>query len=149
MTTQKKMDARVREKLYGLLPFSTKATREFTPAMYTSDDFPRAYRPVFKIRPFNKEEIVEARTLLKEMQSGKVDIDKEDQLNDLSRKIVVGWSNLYDCGTGNEIEYKADDNGGAGQDLYDSIPTTAKAHILIEAVKISGLVDTAKLGLKS
>lgn len=144
MSEKRIMDQETREKLYGLLPFSKKSTSEYKPSLY-GEDISDEYKPIFSIRPFSRDEVKEAKKVLKEIEKS----EKEDDLGNLSRKAVVGWKHLYDVGTGDEIEYVQDPEGGADKELYEIIPVTLKAMILVEAIKISGLLDLSKLGLKS
>ena len=71
----------------------------------------------------------------------------EEEINNLSRVVIKGWQNFYDSGTGEEIEYKADINGGADKDIWDSIPENVRATILQKAMSISGLVYLEQVGL--
>jgi hypothetical protein len=146
MAEKRIMDEATKEKLHGLLPFSTKATINYTPEFYKEAEVPEEFRPVFVLRPYARDEVKNARKVLTSVE--KDEVQKEDNFIELSRKVVVGWNNLYDVGNGEEIEYVQDSTGGACKEIYDNIPTPVKAAILIQAVKISGLFDLAKLGLK-
>jgi len=146
MAEKRVMDEETKKKMHGLLPFSTKSTIKYTPEVY-GDDVPEDFKPVFTIRPYSREEVKGARKILGSITDNNV--EKEDELNEWSRKVVVGWENLYDAGSGEEIEYVQDSTGGADKELYDVLPVTVKALILVQAVKISGLLDLSKLGLKS
>lgn len=148
--TKRVMDEETRKKLEGLLPFSVKSTTEFTPSSI-GEDIPEEYRPVFSIRPFNREEMRSATTIFKglsnDSESG--DLEKEDKLAECSRKVVMGWKNLFDVGTGEEIEYTQDVNGGADKEKFEMITPDMKASILVESVRISGLLNLSKVGLTS
>lgn len=154
MATQKKrvMDAETRKKLYGFLPFSKEATIEYTPEVFNKEELGE-YTPVFIIRPFKKEEINKARSVISQIASVKEeDKEKAEELenkaSNYARLVIVDWKNVFDLGSGEEIKFECDDKGSLKEELYNDIPNTVKGLILAEAMKISGLIDITRLGLR-
>jgi hypothetical protein len=139
----------VKAALIGVAPFSTSQTMDFTPAVYMrkdadgSDIIPVEARPVFVIRPFSKGERDAAIKL-------SADVEKADsvEISEHCRKIVKGWRNLFDAGTGEDIPFKADALGICERELWESIPPMIRGAIFTRCIVISGLMFGDKLGLK-
>lgn len=139
----------VRRELLGLVPFSVSSTDEFTPPMFLKKNvsgeclIPEEFRPVFKIRCFSVEE---KRNVTKMLINIK-DIP-EEQVRESTRIVVVGWKNLFDAGSGEEIVFKAASDGGADPVQFSGIPASVAGSLLFHASKISGIIDAEKLGLR-
>jgi hypothetical protein len=139
---ERKLTEELREKMLGNLPFSVNATKWITPEKFK--DIEEEFRPSFEVKAFNKTEATQAKKYFSDIKNA-----KEDAVIDLLRKKVVNWKNVFDVGTGLEIIYKADDtNGGCDKELFSSLPSIIIGDILWQVTKISGLLDTDKLGLK-
>ncbi len=143
----------VRKALISKVPFSVSATIEYTPPTYltkTKDaqgndlDYviPEEYRPVFTLRSFTK---IEMDTIKKNITTNKS--PDERYIRDITRKVIVGWANLFDAGSMQDIEYKSDTTGGCDKDLWDMIPLQVVSEILTYVSQISGLLPTERVGL--
>lgn len=150
------MDEDLRKKLHGLAPFSIKSTTKYTPPIY-GEDIPEEFRPIFYIRPYSRAEIKSAKKVLAEISKSEEKIASmtaeesealEESIYELARKVVMNWDRFYDAGSGSMIPYESDINGGVDKELFYLIPSTIVGMILAEAVKISGMIDISKLGLK-
>ena len=137
----RRLSEETRQQLLGLLPFSVGSTIEFTPERFGGVE--EEFRPGYTIRGFTQEESTKVKKLLRNVKDA-----NEEELNEYARMIVMGWKNIFDTGTFEEIEYKADPAGGCDKDLFKIFPDTTKGDILFYGVKISGLIDPEKLGLK-
>jgi hypothetical protein len=142
---ERKMSLELREKLLGSLPFSVNASLWYSPAKYK--DVEEEFRPSFEIKSFTKEEFIKAKKLLQDVKNA-----KEETLNEMVRKKIINWKNVFDLGTLEEICYKSDDaavNGGCDKVQFESIPPIIVGDLFFNIAKISGLIDMDKLGLKS
>ena len=131
----------IREQMLGLVPFSADSTIEHTPDIFKKRKIPPKYTPIFTVRVFTKEEKLNATKVVKD--------SKEEELRECVRKNTVKWENLYDAGNKNEIPFKEDLSGGADKAIFDSLPAIIVGDLLFFLVRISGLADFEKLGLKS
>lgn len=136
----------IREALLSKVPFSVNARVSYTPKTYRTKKenteeyvIPVEYQPVFEVRSFTREEIPQVRKVATK--------GDEVGIREWSRKVVMGWSNMFDAGTMEELDYKVDPTGGCDKDLFSTIPETVSADILMYASSISGLLDKDKLGL--
>jgi len=141
----------VRAALLSKIPFSVNATTEYTPKPYMTkikdsegkdtDEYsiPEEFRPVFTVRPFTKQESYDVKKVCTK--------GEEKGIQEWTRKVVIGWKNMFDAGTLEEIEYKADPSGGADKDYFGTIPEYVVADILMYVSSISGILDKDKLGL--
>lgn len=136
-----------RHKLIGLAPFSTEATIEYMPEPFKKVD--ASLQPIFILRGFSIEE---KRLATKAVNESMKDwtIEKDDKVKDVMRKCIVGWKNLFDVGNGKEIEFTVESasDSGASKKLFASLPSPVVADLLLFLIKISGLVDAEKMGLK-
>jgi len=139
----------VKRELLGLVPFAAGSTDDFTPPQYlkTGADggylIPEEYRPVFKVRSFTVEEKRGVAKLLVNIK------DSDDAaVVEAARKVVVGWRNLFDSGSGEEIFFKSAPGGGTDADLFSGIPAAIVGALLFHASRISGIIATEKLSLK-
>jgi len=139
----------VRRELLGLVPFAAGSVDDFTPPQYLKKSaegeylIPEKFRPVFKVRGFTVEEkrnVAKILTAIKETD--------EAVVVEAARKVVTGWKNLFDAGSGNEIVFKAAPDGGADPELFSGIPAAIIGTILFHASKISGIIAAEKLSLK-
>ena len=141
----------VRAALLSKIPFSVNATTEYTPKPYMTkvkdpegkdiDEYsiPEEFRPVFTLRSFTKQESYDVKKVCSK--------GEEKGIQEWARKSVIGWKNLFDAGTLEEIEYKSDPTGGADKDLFSVIPEHVVADILMYVSSISGILDKDRLGL--
>ena len=139
----------IRRELFGLVPFSSGSTDDFTPPVFLKKNpeggyiIPEEFRPVFKVRGFTVEE---KRGVAKMLINIK-DAD-DNEVTEAARKAVTGWKNLFDAGTGAEIIFKAAPDGGADAALFSEIPASIAGALLFHASKISGVIAAEKLSLK-
>jgi len=132
-----KMTDEIRKQMAGLLPMNTSSTYKYTPDVFLNVD--EAFRPIFEIKQFNNITILKVKDLvLKELDGGKkkINLKEVDERNTEYMKILhsvlVGWTNLYDLGTGELFEYD-------GQyDTMMALPESIRTDIFSEALKISG-----------
>jgi hypothetical protein len=141
------------KELMGLLPFNLDASFEFTPEVFklkkkdTDEYLIRSELwPVFKIRPFSKSERDAVRRMIVDLNLDAKKVAHED-VTEWARKITIGWKNLIDLSTGEAIEYKADNSGGADKAIFGSLPETCISSLLYRAVSASGLVNSERMGL--
>ena len=136
-----KLDEASKKWLFGLTPFSADATSDLYLLNEKSAHFaaiPKEFHPVFKVRPFIKDERAEALVA-----------DTDEKQFELARKVVKSWKGLFDCATGSEIQFKANNaDGGCDSVLFSTLPDVTKKTIFGHAFLISGLQPSEKLGLK-
>ena len=99
----------VRAALLSKIPFSVNATTEYTPKPYMTkikdsegkdtDEYsiPEEFRPVFTVRSFTKQESYDVKKVCTK--------GEEKGIQEWTRKVVIGWKNMFDAGTLEEIEY--------------------------------------------
>jgi hypothetical protein len=139
----------VRRELLGLVPFSVNSTDDFTPAVFLKKNgngefiLPEEFRPVFKIRCFTVEEKRKVTKMLVNIKEA-----AEETVRESTRTVVVGWKNLFDAGSSQEIVFKPAQDGGADPELFSGIPASVAGALLFHASKISGIIDAEKLGLR-
>jgi len=144
------LDEQTRRVLLGYVPFSTEATIRYTP-----DEFiniaDATLRPIFVVRSFTQAEALQLRTI--SMSYSKDNTNEQtlklsQDILQVSRGCVLGWSNLFNAGTGEEIEFKGDTNGACVSELYAILPEWLKRSISEYIKKISGLNEPEILSLK-
>ncbi|MDR0307631.1 MAG: hypothetical protein LBI42_12455 [Chitinispirillales bacterium] len=139
----------VKRELLGLIPFSAGSTDDFTPPAFLKMNsegkhiIPEEFRPVFKIRSFTVEEKRGVAKMLIKIKEA-----EEDAVTEATRKIVTGWKNLFDAGTGAEIAFTGAPDGGADPVLFSQIPAAVAGAILFHGARISGVLAAEKLSLK-
>ena len=127
MSEKKIMDEETKKILTGLAPFSIKSTIDFVPEAYMTKDsetgdylIAKDLWPTFTVRPWNRKESTESVKALMKFQE-----DTDDaKIRELTRKAVVGWENLIDVSTMEEVEFMAETDGGALKSIFDSFPLT-------------------------
>jgi hypothetical protein len=143
----------VRKALISKVPFSQSALIDYTPPTYLIREkdsegkdgeylIPEEYRPVFKLRSFSKTEMD---GIKKNITASKAPDEK--YIRDITSKVVMGWTNLYDAGTMEDLEYKADITGGCDKVLWDLMPLQIVSEVLTYVSQISGLLPTERVGL--
>jgi hypothetical protein len=143
----------VRAALLGDMPFSSNSTHPFTPKHFLKKNgedkyiLPEEFRAVFDLKGMTKPQKQQGRKLLLKINKG-LDQKEQMQLIELCRVNVVGWSNVFDLGTREEIEFKLDPEGGCDKDLFDRIPEAVVGQLFYEQTRISGLLDTTLLSLE-
>ena len=107
MGEKRVLDEETRKKLYGYVPFSTDATVNFTPEEFNAiSDV--TLRPIFQVRSFAQAELTQTRINYRSYNpDGKA--EENEAIVEKNRVIlcgcISGWSNYFDSGTGEEIEY--------------------------------------------
>lgn len=145
MSEVREIPAEVKESLQGLSPFSASCTTSYTPTNYKAKDetgayrVPEAYWPVFELRPWSKSEVASWKKVALTNKS------MDDAVaTGYIRKAVIGWSNLIDAGSGEDISFEADADGGCDKGLFDQIPTPIIIDLLNKIMVISGIKDVSK-----
>lgn len=149
------LDDETRALLLGDLPFNPSSTIPFTPkqflkkgsdgAFLLSDEF----MATFILKGMSKQDRVNSRKLVLKVQKGSLDNKDNEKLIELVRCNVVGWENVFDLGTKEEMVFKSDSEGGCDKDSFDRIPEAITGQIFFELARISGLLDTTMLSLES
>jgi hypothetical protein len=148
-----KMTKELRQALLSRVPFSSKATIDYTPRFYLTKtkgvyDLPEEVRPVFNVRTMSKSDAQKA--VMIKMDPN--DEDSDSKLRDITRRSVVSWKRLYDAGTPDgedliEIKSRNGDDGYIDKDLFDTLPPYVIADIYLYIAGISGLRQLDKAGL--
>jgi len=138
--TKLAMDSATRKKLMGYSLISDSLN--FTPEI---DGVDEQYLPTFKIKALSAEDQRKLKFMfLESMDTKKVSdkdkIRKDDLLSELTKKHIVGFSNLLDISTDEIVEWKTKDGEEHIDDkLFDSLPTMLKVLIMNEILKMNGL----------
>ena len=128
--------------LRGISPFNVNEKFSFTPHQYETLHVPKKLRPKFTIITIDKaSHIVVCRIF------DNVEAAKEEDILEMSRKVTVGWENLIDSATGEEIPFKADPLGGCDKATFELLPRVMHGTMLAKAREISGLIGGEKRGL--
>lgn len=141
-TKKKVLTPEVRKALLGLNPFNPESTISFTPAFYEIVDknkkilIPEEFRPVFQIRPYNKNELTSIRKFYTGLNAEDADLD---EIKDFARIVIRDWENLYDAGTMEEITYSEEEDHTSSKDVVYSFSFQLINAIITRATKISGL----------
>jgi hypothetical protein len=134
------LDEATRKALEGYIPFSTNCTVEISLTDLIPKDqltIGKDYIPVFTIRSFTQAEAQQFKSS-----------QNEATLKNLVRVCLMGWVNLFDAGTKEEISYRSDPAGGCDKNLFEQLPEFYSASLLKNVMKISGLSTIEALGLK-
>ena len=147
------LDEKARQALLGYVPFSSDCKIQFTP-----DEFKavkdESLRPIFEVRSLTQSELSQlkhnSQSLLTE--AGKVAPERfmaiaNSNLN-VIRASILGWTNLFDVGTREEIEFAAAPTGGCDEKLFEALPLWIKQSILNYVKQISGLTDPENFSIK-
>jgi len=139
MSEKRVLTPEVKAALMSKVPFHKDAKIEYTPKAFETDDIPVEYRPVFTLRPFTKPEAGEVKKACTKADDAII--------REWSRKVCTGCVNLFDAGTGEELEYKADPAGGADKEFWAVLPDHIVGDILMYTSCVSGILDKDKVGL--
>jgi hypothetical protein len=149
--TKRILDEETRKLLQGYTPFSVDATVNFIPQIYIDNIKDSSLHPIFKIRCMKQSETTQLKanyaSSLKDKSDESIAKIASDNLS-IIRACILGWSNLYDSGTGEEIEFKADPAGGADKTLWEILPRWLITSLMEYVKKISGLSLIDELSLK-
>jgi hypothetical protein len=151
MSEKRILDESTRKSLLGYLPFSVSSSVDFTPEQFGALD--ENLRPVFYVRSFKQSEIQELRknyaSIGNTKKSEAIQQISDDNLQ-VVRRCLVGWRNLFDAGTGEEIEYTKDtDDNGCDKKIWSTFPVWLVRELMEYIRKISGLTSVEELSLKS
>lgn len=146
-----------KKKLQGFLPFNSKTTTDFTPELLEGLD--KELVPKFSIRSLTNQEQNQIKTNLSKFYSDIKDKNEDEQrelvkslankTEDVIYKCILGFSNFYDVGTGEQIVFVKESNESyISKDLYLMIPEWLRAEIVSYVRKISCLSTPEKLSLK-
>jgi hypothetical protein len=143
MATKRVLTEEQKKELLGYVPFSCSASD-----LYTPDEFKAVkedLRPIFDLRPLNQAEM----TQIKKNSLGYTRDSTPDQVNaiadnnkEIIRECIKSWTNLYDAGSGEEIDFKKD------KELFNRLPNWLINSITDRIRRISGLSSAEDLGLK-
>lgn len=145
-----RMTPEIKEFLLSRVPFSPAAVVDFIPETFNRTHevegqqvriLPEEFTPVFKLRSLKKDERDKLITALQDANKN------ENAIKEICRKAIVGWTNLFDLGTNEPYEYKADVNGGCDKDSFGYLPIVIVSEIALYIARISGLTNADKLGL--
>lgn len=145
------LDEETRKQLLGYVPFSVDATIDYTPTEYEAvrDE---SLRPVFKLRSLTQAEVTQLNHnslgyLKKDVTHEEMSVISEKNIL-LVRACILGWTNLFDAGTGEEIEYKSVTSGGCDEEIFKRLPGWLQQNIMTFVRQISGLSLAENLSLK-
>lgn len=148
--TKRILDEKTRQELLGYAPFSSDCKILFTPEEYKNIK-DENFRPVFDVRSLNQSELSQLKHNSREVTDRatveNITIIADKNLN-VIRKCVLGWKNLFDVGTMEEIEFVADSSGGCDEKLFCQLPVWLQRGILEFVKKISGLSEPEELSIK-
>ena len=138
-----KMTQEVREQLAGLLPMTGDATYQFTPDVFEQVD--EKFRPSFTIRQLSNEQVLTVKQMMLEEERtvGKTRkpetvmkdmVRKNEVYMDITFQVLKGWSNLYDLGTGELVDYDGK------KETMLALPEAILTDIFTEAMRITGFL---------
>lgn len=134
------LDEKMKNKLLGVAPYNTTAIYEYVSKYHRRiKDLPENFIPVFTLTSFTKVERNNVSKLLSTTEFSKAE---NKELRTILRPKIKGWKNLYDIGDGKEIVF---DNT---EETFDRLPDNICSDLLMEVIKISGLLDIDRLSLK-
>lgn len=143
--------------LTGYLPFNCKNTIEFVPSLF--ENFDVEIRPSFKVRSLTNLEQnqlkINSAKYWEEIEgksqeqivliTSKLGTESED----IIYKCILGFSNFFDAGSGEEIIFERTSNENyISIEQYRIIPEWIKTEIIMFIRKISCLSAPEKLSLK-
>lgn len=148
------LDEATKKALQGYNPFSPNATVEVTPPEYNFVGV--EWQPKFSIRCMTKDEKAEYISIYsnvkKDEKTGEAPDSEWKAIGDKIEKIylqcLMGWRDLFDSGTGEEIVYIPYTEGGDPQKHWDMLPAWIQVFISGQIKKISHLTPIEKLSLK-
>lgn len=144
------LDEEARKALLGYVPFSIDCRIPYTPKEFSSIP-DETLRPIFELRSLNQAELIQLKknSMGLKRDSSNEDVSRMADANtQLIRACVLGWSNLFDAGSGEEIEYTASPTGGCEEILFKRLPVWVVRSIMEQVRTISGLTDAEDLSLK-
>jgi hypothetical protein len=135
--------------MLGYLPFNSISSINFTPEEFSR--FSEQFRPVFKIRSFTQLEMQELSLRTKNFTAIENPTDEQRKLlgEENTKTViacVVGWENLFDAGTCEEIVYPKEET--EKEALYKRLPAWIRMQIMDQVKTISCLNTADALGLK-
>ncbi|MEA3346961.1 MAG: hypothetical protein U9Q21_02590 [Candidatus Auribacterota bacterium] len=172
MAEKREMTPAVREALKGLTPFSRDKSSDFTPDFFKTETerkgekgktikepiIPVEFHPVFKIRPFTKDELKAAREILSKVyqnikakaegNSEKYSSEHFSEVDSMARKVCIGWDNYYNSGTEKLMEWEKEEDGGCREMVFELVPSKITTAIFLHSARISGILDLERLGLE-
>jgi hypothetical protein len=133
----------IRKKLLGFNPVSQEKGIAFTPEHYLKDPDLKPFAPVFRQRPWTQNEMNEMQAVIQQGQF------TNDTMKEMARVTVLGFENLLDLATGQEIEFAADDRGAPRKDVFQRWPAKLQFALFYHAQAMSGLKAEDKESLGS
>ena len=148
--TKRILDEETRKALLGYVPFSSDCSISFTPEQFLKIK-DESLRPSFKLRSMTQAEMIQ----LKRNSSGYHNATPEKLLQiadanlTLIRGCVIGWENLFDSGSGNEIEFvPAATGSGCDEKLFRILPDWLTVEVMDFVKTISGLSSPEEISIK-
>jgi hypothetical protein len=135
--TKRVLDAETRKALIGYVPFSVDAVIDYTPEQFQAVK-DETLRPIFSVRSMKQSELMEIKKCFSTTTELNY-VEMEERRFEIIKKCIIGWKNLFDAATGEEIEYK---------DVFNLFPLWLKRSISSFIDKISGLSPVDTLSLK-
>ena len=146
--TKRILNEETRKQLLGYVPFSVDAKITYTPEEFLSIK-DETLRPVFELRSLNQAEITQLKKNSQELSTPNSNRGKIAKDNvGLIRACVLGWVNLFDAGSGEEIDYEASPTGGCKDEIFDRLPLWVVVSLMEFIKKITGLSSAEDLSLK-
>lgn len=152
MAEIREISEETKRALTGLAPISLKSTISFTPDSYKikkkdSEDYlvEEEAWPTFKMRPWTKLEAMTVKKNIKKFSDSKDD----SEMRELIRKTIIGWDNLIEAETGEDIPFENEESEkGVNKELFEIFPTALVTDLLNKALSISGIADLERIGLR-
>lgn len=126
-TKKNKMGPEMMKRLAGLMPARSSFTVEFTPSEYDVLDV--EIRPIFTLKPWPNKEIKEIAAHYS------ANAEDEDYLISRIKTNIIGWKNIIDMSSMEEIEY----SDAERDTILDILPQKVKTSIALELMRISGI----------
>ena len=148
---QVKMTKEMKAKLAGLLPMDNTTSYSWTPDVYLTKtvdeegketyDIDEAFHPVFEIRQFSQEQVLDIKVSISKELNSKSKVVNQTKMAaqnkeymDMLHTVLVGWTNLYDLGTGDLFEYDG------SLDTMMKLPESIRTDLFAEAMRITGFI---------
>lgn len=123
---QVKMTDEIRAKLRGYSFVSGSIMLKYTPEVEGVD---KQFIPTFRIKTLTISE-------RENVQNTDLTTDTEEYYDELIRSHLVGWENMYDLSTEEQIAYVGGIDG-CDKELFDKMNPELKVNILMNIIKLS------------
>ena len=141
--TKRILDEETRKQLLSYLPFSCEARIDFTPKKCAGIK-DTEFRPIFQVRSMKEAEVRQYQKntfgYFKDNLTREESASVSDKNEQIMQGCILGWTNLYDVGTGEEIAYDPK--------AYGRLPQYMRNELMEFILQISGLSLMESLSLK-